>query len=664
MSLIRLAPCCAAPMVLGAENLKTESRTPYHHVIPLRDAAGDMITLPAEFDEQGHPQEARGRPMSTAQTCGRCHEYSVIAQGWHFNAGTGIMKPGRPGEPWMLVDPPTRTQIPISYRGWEGTFKPSTIGLSDYDFLLAFARQFPGGGVGAPAIDQVNTNDVRLRRMLITGTLEIDCLLCHTKHGDYDHDARFKSLNYENFKWTPTVGSELGIYGASRPAKAFADSWRPPRSVPTNLPPIKYDRSRFNSANEVTFEVTRRPPVENCYYCHTANVKLGDARWHSDGDVHIRAGMRCTDCHRNGIDHMIVRGYEGEIADRVITDAMVDLRVKLLLRDNGDLPGAEARNLAKSQLQSELGQIQTLTCRGCHYGTEEGGGQSLPGRLGAPRPAHRGLPTVHLEKLTCTACHSGPVPQDTQAIVHTAMAHKLGLPGPERGENTAPVIVEPVFLRNPAGKIGPNRVVWPSYWGVLNAGAVTPMLPEKVAQKAGEKLPAQTAEQAERDPYNTRPLTEIQIRDVLAALSPGVTNGEAVFIAAGRIFRLTNDSLRSEPSDLAKPYAWALSHDVRPANQSLGVKSCAECHGEKSPIYFAHVASRGPVPPPHRTSIPQWQLRGDNALVAATFAYTFLFRPTLKVLTLACAFVLFLVLLNHALFGVRGGSRGGGRQGS
>src|SRR5947208_1645734 len=62
------------PTLTRAENLKTESRMPFLHHIPLRDAEGQIITPPAAFDEQGKPQEARANPYSTAQTCGKCHE--------------------------------------------------------------------------------------------------------------------------------------------------------------------------------------------------------------------------------------------------------------------------------------------------------------------------------------------------------------------------------------------------------------------------------------------------------------------------------------------------------------------------------------------------------------------------------------------------------------
>src|SRR6266542_4732425 len=129
-----------SPMNMRGENLKTESRMAHMHHIPLRDDDGQIISLPKPFDATGNPQEARANPYSPAQTCGKCHEYEAIGRGWHFNAAKGNAKPGRPGEPWILTDPATRTQIPLSYRGWAGTFKPADLGLNDFDFLMVFAR--------------------------------------------------------------------------------------------------------------------------------------------------------------------------------------------------------------------------------------------------------------------------------------------------------------------------------------------------------------------------------------------------------------------------------------------------------------------------------------------------------------------------------------------
>jgi len=36
--------------------------------------------------------------------------------------------------------------------------------------------------------------------------------------------------------------------------------------------------------------------------------------------------MSCVDCHRNGIDHEVVRGYEGEINVRPVSQESLALR--------------------------------------------------------------------------------------------------------------------------------------------------------------------------------------------------------------------------------------------------------------------------------------------------------------------------------------------------
>lgn len=635
------------------ENLKTESRMPYHHVIPLRDAEANLMIPPPPLDEQGKPQEVRGRPYSTAQTCGRCHEYDFISRGWHFNAAKDNVKPGRPGEPWILTDLETRTQIPLSYRGWTGTFKPGELGLTGFDFIREFARHFPGGGVGDPAKGKIDLQDSKMRRFVVTGPLEVDCLICHNRDGGYDHEARLQALLGENFKWAPAIAAGLGVYASPRTAKIFADRWSTNQPAPTNIPAMKYDRSKFDLENNVTFEVTRKASSA-CYYCHTSASHLGDARWHSDEDVHLRAGMKCTDCHRNGVDHNVVRGYEGEIRDRTVTADMIDLRVKMVRRADAKISEAEAKQMAERQLGAELSSIETLTCRGCHLGSESGNQSSVrvAGRLGAPRPAHKGLPPVHFEKLACTACHSGPFPSDAVQIVHTSLAHKLGLQAPTRGENTAPIIVQPVFLHGHDGKIAPHKAVWPSYWGRLKEGKVNPILPDEIAKCAQGKLPKQPADDVPRDPYNSTPLADPEIQRVLTSLAADAAKGEAIYIAAGKIYRLSGTNLTSGEHAAAQAYTWAVAHDVRPAAQSLGARGCVDCHASDSPINFSTVTARGPVDPRNGVTQEMVALRGDDRTVASFFAFTFNFRPTLKIVCFGAALVVLGVLLARVFAGL------------
>jgi hypothetical protein len=640
--MLRVLPAVMALVLLSfpavANDLTTESRMPFLHNIPLHDAQGRVISPPSPLSDEGKPQDSRASPYSTAQTCGKCHDYGVISQGWHFNAAQGNVKAGRPGEPWILTDPATHTQIPLTYRGWAGTFKPADVGLSDYEFVTNFARHLPGGGVGDPA--KIDATDPKAGRMQITGPLEIDCLICHQSTGRYDHDARFTAVKGQDFRWAPSIAAGLGTFASFRSAGSIADQWHPGGTVPSTLPAIRYNRSRFDADNNVLFQVARRVPVNNCYYCHTSETALGDARWHSDTDVHLRAGLLCVDCHRNGLDHLVVRGYEGEAKDRSVSDAMVDLRARMLRRDSAALSDEEAHKRSREQLQSELGAVETLTCRGCH----------MSGRLGSPALVHKGLPPIHLEKLSCTACHSGPLPASEPDVVHTSLAHKLGLPAQARGANTAPVIVEPVFLYGADGKIAPFKMVWPSYWAHLKDGKLKPMLPAEAA-KAGT-FPKQESEDIPRDPYNAKPLTEAQIQQVLESFPDDPAQGQAVFIAAGKLYRLDHGKLASEENAAAKPYAWALAHDVRPAAQALGARGCADCHSSDAPIYFGTIVARGPVDPTNGLSKKTWEMRGEDKTVPSFFAFTFKFRPLLKWIVFGAAFIVLAVLAHYGLRGV------------
>jgi hypothetical protein len=116
----------------------SDSLSPRVHLIELYDADGVQI----------NPTADNARPYSPMKTCGKCHDYDAISHGFHFNELSGQTTTGRRGEPWMWVDPRSGTQIPLSYRGWEGTYDPRDLGISPRDFLLQFGRHFPGGGPG------------------------------------------------------------------------------------------------------------------------------------------------------------------------------------------------------------------------------------------------------------------------------------------------------------------------------------------------------------------------------------------------------------------------------------------------------------------------------------------------------------------------------------
>lgn len=645
---------------------RTYSRQPFLHRIVLLDEDGTPIR-PTKPGEEGGPP-ATVKPVSLAKTCGKCHsDYETMQHGWHFNAGDSTAPHGRPGEPWIWTDVQTRTQLPLSYRGWRGTFDPHASGLNDFNFARIFGRHSPGGGVTQ------NSSDLRFK---MSGPLENDCLICHVSDGQYDNALRATQIGTEqNFKYAPTLAAFLGkVQGSAAKLKdnvdlTGADAKRAPK--------IAYDATRFDEMGQVVINLTRRVPNERCYFCHT-NVDVGrspttaptreglESRWIHDGDIHLIKGMQCVDCHRNGADHMIVRGYEGESEDREKAKLVVDKT------------------------------IATLSCSGCHYGTEAAQG----GRNAAPHPQHKGLPTLHLERLSCTACHSGPKPADATALVQTAMAHKLGLPRHETVDTAAPTIQEPVFLRvgkngypteteSEGSKITPHRMIVPTFWGRLQGTTITPIPPDQViAAGAGEILGDKSSDKAFKA---IEPLTPEQIAQVLQKLAsapppkikpadamggtaspttapttiatsqptsqptPAWAQGEPVFVTGMKMYQLKDGKLQSSFHASAQAYYWPIAHDVRGAQQALGAQGCTECHSGGAPVFNASVDSASLVAGVSDKGVMhRGMVESFGALDA--FAVTYPLRPLLVIIGYAAAALLALVILKGSLRAL--GSRG------
>ncbi len=596
------------------ELIRTDSRAPFVHRIGLYDEGGGAI----------NPADKNAPPYSPRATCGKCHEVGTIGHGWHFNAGVSqpkvgaaaaaasasapapVSEPaaartdaGRPGEPWIYTDTATGTQIPLSFRGWPGTYRPEQIGLSAWDFAKMFGRHLPGGGVVFPS----EVSDAPgVSRWPLAGGLDIDCLLCHSDDNRHDPAERAKQIERENFKWIPTVSLGLAVVrgDTSKLPDDFDASLGRNPDFPEQQPPrLEYDRSKFDADNRVLFGITRRPSADRCYFCHSVR-EVGEGApqpWHTDGDVHLRAGMTCTDCHRNGIDHLIRRGYEGERATS---------------------GGAAA---------------ETLTCRGCHLGETAEGARSgvevtsRAGRLGAPVPRHAGLPPYHLGELSCTACHSGPAPGMTAKRFQTSLAHALGIPTRTRHETDDPAFVGPVFLKGADGRLAPHRILRPALWGVRTADGVSPLPAAKTA-----KLLRKPLADAGRTAGAHGSLTAEQITAGLKAIAPSLKEGEqAVYLAEEQVHSLSaGGALAAAKDEQAKFYAWPIAHDVRPAGASLGAGGCVDCHADDAPFYAGRTAEAAAVGTGAAAGTTMLEARGVDATLARSWNRSMRWRGAFK----------------------------------
>ncbi len=592
------------------------SRAPSIHLIPL--------FAENEDGEQGgkiSPDDDPLLPFSTRWTCGDCHSYGIISKGWHFNADDPNVVPGRLGQPWILADARTGTQIPLSYRPWPGTFKPEQVGLTAREFTRYFGRHTPGGGAG-----ELETEDPdEIMREFISGKLEINCLSCHNAEFAHNQGEYFPQVVRENFRWAAAATCEFAaVSGSARDMPETYDPFmpEPPEDAKKVPPTITYRKTAFDQDNNVSFNIVREVPDHRCYFCHS-NLYLDKEdteKWTSDEDVHLTAGLKCVDCHRNGTDHNIIRGYD------------------------------EEAGITQNPLAA------TSSCEGCHL--PEGEEEPKAGRLGAPIPTHIGIPTVHFEKLTCTACHSGPWPRKETILTKTSRAHRLGTLNVNKSPEALPHIITPVFAKQTGvgaaymgglfvlegGKIAPHKLIWPSFWGIIKDQSVSPIDFEIVKQTVGkvlanEKLP----------PSGDWPaLSAEHITEALNSLK-GAVEGEPVYVSGGKLYNLDDSGkLHQEEDPAAQPYLWPIAHNVRPAAQSLGIRYCTDCHATDAPFFFGDVTVDSPVVSA-REAKRMIEFQDINPFYSWAFAFSFVFRPMMKYICLGSCAVLGLVLLLYAL---------------
>ncbi len=589
-------PAVTRPRPLLGDETDGSRARPVHR-IPLHDAEDQVIS----------PGDVPLLPFSPSNTCaGACHNVQTISRGWHFRTGVAGSPGGRRGEPWILIDPDTATQIPLSNHSWPGTFTPAQIGLSPWQFAARFGGRTPGGLDGRSE----RRADLQVR-WAVSGELAPNCLACHDASAAYDHAEYARQIGLENFRWAAAAASGLAtVSGAARDMPNTFDYLMPrvEDDLSPRVPSVAYAGGRFLPDGKVVFDIAREVPSSRCYFCHTTVdvAHTRDARWGADVDVHMARGMSCVDCHRNGLDHEMTRGYEGDPALGA--------------------PGAA-----------------TLTCRGCHLATEPDR-VFASGRMGAPTPRHEGLPPVHFQKLSCTACHSGPQPEPSTRRVKTSLAHRLGGQNVNKADDALPHLYYPVFARED-GVIVPNRLLWPAFWGAIANGVVAPIAIDRV-KAAMTKGKVALARAADGSWSNLDPPT---IGRILAVLQNDLQAGAtAAYFAGGEVHRLENGRVVAGEHASAKPYLWPIAHDVRPASASLGARGCQECHDGAAPIFVGQVAVDSPIAGGRAQS---WEMSrfqpGLDAAHVASFARTFRYRTWMKVAVVSATGLLILFVAGY-----------------
>ena len=373
----------ATALVAAAGDFNGGRTVPVHRFAPI-DREGDTVSVKARLPAA----------MSQEKTCGQCHDVGKMKGGSHFRSGGTndvVNKVNR--EPWFLCSTNGGCRVvSLQDRG----------GLTAWEWVKTFGYAFPGGGLAScPAAMEEAAGD--RQRWFVTGPLEMNCLACHSQD-DYDVSEWAKQTLREN--WSGAALAAAGYARVEGMNARLDAAWDPfiaenPDDHLFKVPEkIVYDPARFDDKGRCAFRIGK-PQNGNCLACH-AVAEAGVPSHAIAGDVHLQRGMRCIDCHQNGMDH----------------------------------------------------RIETKSCASCHI-EKNGAG---------PKPTHVGLPLVHFEKLSCTVCHSGVTADGRCAQVRTMRANRIGIYGKAHWETDVPFIEEPFVRKNAEGKVELCRRAAGIYW--------------------------------------------------------------------------------------------------------------------------------------------------------------------------------------------------------
>ena len=570
------------------------------------------------LDEDGDNVLDSGKPISTMNTCGECHDTDFIAEhSYHVSAGLNdLTAPGQTitERPWDISPGVFGAWNAIEYR-YLSPQGDSRIDLTTPDWIQLYGLRHVGGG---PAMygrngqlltdlpyrsDSLETNVLnpdtgQLERWdwKASGLVEMNCFLCHIP--DPNNDARGTALQAGSFEWANTA-TLLGSNIVSTSGEIY--TWNP---------------EAFLENHEIDPEVLQiqDPTNLNCGLCHglvhdnvedplvtlgcsperwstittgqiispqkladsgmnLANKESLDRSW----DVHAERLLNCVDCHYSINNPLYYQESEVTKPDHLLFDPRrVEIGEYLEKPLHQFARGNSAQSAAAPALNNTM-----RTCESCH----------------AVNTTHAWLPyqDSHLAALSCESCHipqlysSANMVHDWTVLLPDAAPRKecRGTTGDESTMGTLLVGYEPVLIpspdRNGDMKLAPHNLITTWFWvygdpprpvpfrdlqqayfenGVYHPGIILRFDQNGDGQISQEEL------------VIDNPPKEEFIRDRLARLG------------------LSNPRISAE----IQPYS--INHDVASADWALD--DCTACHGERSrvtqPIILASTAPGSVLP--------------------------------------------------------------------
>lgn len=567
------------------------------------------------LDKNGNRVTDTNGALSLMRTCGRCHDTEFIARNnYHAMAGLDEMSTaGRTpsGRAWDIGTGLFGRWEPLTYRVLSSLYD-SNPDLTTADWVRTAGARHVGGGpamfsrVDGLPLDaarnemsrgnETKAHDSATGKLMSwnwneSGTVEVNCLLCHIKSPN--NTERAKTLRGGKFKWASTATLEgTGL------VKKTADGW-------------EWNKSAFGAdgAPETSTLAISDPDSSNCRICHgracrctdpvvfensidnwsveTSGEIFSPSRISSSGmnienkekldipwDVHAERLVDCTSCHYAPNNPAYIDKTSGGSAPAHLQfdSRRSSINDYLVAPDHNFVKGHTAQGTYARRLDGTM-----RDCRDCHNAEK----------------THDFLPykKLHFRNVSCQTCHipevHAPLRRTTDWTLPTIdlkprVEHR-GIDGPVNKATSMIFGYKPALLLHEDGgryRLGPNNVITTWFW---------------VAGKPERPVPLDTLKRALLTPDGKY---KPEIVAILDANSDGkvseserkLDSEKKVAVAAALLKQAGVES----PRILAEIQPYTMSHGIAPGSEAIS--DCKLCHSGKSRINKEIVLSSYSIP--------------------------------------------------------------------
>jgi hypothetical protein len=378
-----------------------------------------------------------------------------------------------------------------------------------------------------------------------SGVSEADCLICHLK--GYQWKERGATLRGGFFKYGPTVGAGWTTVEFHEEVSG---------NPKVNEVNVDYSKKEVADFENLHLQIVRRPPDENCWFCHAiSDGKKRGRQWSPETDVHKAKELDCVSCHPSDKEHNFAKG-----------------------------------NTIQETVRDDLDNTM-YSCDDCHYKGKD---------KKAPKYKHPFSPR-HMKRIACQTCHI-PYQSTSADLVYDLSTGSTIIYDTSKFLSSDPLDPKKLIpevgpnawypaIREFKGKIVPAKPLIVIYWGDLDemTHVVKPIFLWKIRELKKPPL----------EDDNGDGIPEInsldEIKTFLNTLKEKNKFGKPVashpvLIKGGFLYQLDQEGeVEKIKHEQAEAHDFSLSHNIISGPSVIGSRGCKDCHSKNSSFFLRKI---------------------------------------------------------------------------